>query len=268
MALVFVQNGQGSNDASGSSIAASLTGVGAGNLIPVFVSHFGAPTTITVSDGTTSLTALTKHDHTDANKSGQWFYLLVANGGSKTYTATLGAARAFRRIEVWEYSYSGTISFDQENSDESNGGTASITSGNITTTGTDEVVLAGFTDGSAGHSTGEQINGVTFDNELTSGSNVDVWDRVVTATFTGQATGTANSGFWLCVIASFKAVAAKGAGPFTELSVMATPGMIHSFLAKTAADEAADVFFENRHPISQGMKPLTAAGLGGILIDD
>lgn len=64
------------------------------------------------------------------------------------------------------------------------------------------------------------------------------------------------------------AAAGKGAGPFTELSVMALPGIIHSFLAKDPAGAPAEIFFENRHPISQGMKPSTAAGLSGVLIDD
>ena len=63
------------------------------------------------------------------------------------------------------------------------------------------------------------------------------------------------------------AAAGKGVGPFTELSVMGLPGMIHSFLAKDPAGAAAEVFFENRHPIEHGMKPQSAAGLGGVLID-
>ncbi len=29
----------------------------------------------------------------------------------------------------------------------------------------------------------------------------------------------------------------------------------------------ADVFFENRHAIELGMKPVTAAGMGGVLIE-
>lgn len=28
-----------------------------------------------------------------------------------------------------------------------------------------------------------------------------------------------------------------------------------------------DVFFEDRHPIEQGMKPQTAAGMGGVLVE-
>ncbi len=36
-----------------------------------------------------------------------------------------------------------------------------------------------------------------------------------------------------------EAVIPKGAGPFTALSVMGTPGMIHSFSAKTEAEVIA-----------------------------
>ena len=59
----------------------------------------------------------------------------------------------------------------------------------------------------------------------------------------------------------------KGVGPFNELSVTALPGIIHAFVAKDPAGAAGDVFFENRHPIEHGMKPQTAAGLGGVLVD-
>ena len=35
--------------------------------------------------------------------------------------------------------------------------------------------------------------------------------------------------------------------------------------AEEAAPVVGGVFFENQHPIEQGMKPSTAAGLGGVL---
>lgn len=33
------------------------------------------------------------------------------------------------------------------------------------------------------------------------------------------------------------------------------------------AAASSDVFFENRHGIEHGLKPLTAAGMGGVLIE-
>jgi len=36
---------------------------------------------------------------------------------------------------------------------------------------------------------------------------------------------------------------------------------------ETAAPPSTDVFFENRHPIEWGMKPQTAAGMSGVLVE-
>lgn len=50
---------------------------------------------------------------------------------------------------------------------------------------------------------------------------------------------------------------ASGSAPWVALRGAVQP----------AAGGADDVFFENRHAIEQGMKPHTAAGLGGVLIE-
>ena len=39
----------------------------------------------------------------------------------------------------------------------------------------------------------------------------------------------------------------------------------YSAEVEAVAEEAP--FFENRHPIAFGMKPITAAGMGGVLIE-
>lgn len=43
--------------------------------------------------------------------------------------------------------------------------------------------------------------------------------------------------------------------PLVQSSIGVTPAV------------GADVFFENRHAIELGMKPITAAGMGGVLIE-
>jgi hypothetical protein len=38
------------------------------------------------------------------------------------------------------------------------------------------------------------------------------------------------------------------------------------YVVITGAPPPSDTFFENRHPIESGMKPQTAAGMGGVLV--
>jgi hypothetical protein len=190
MAAAFVQSAVLNADASATTIAVTRTGVTAGNLILLWVKHEGATTTITASDGTTSLTqgpsGLVTHANGDLE--GAVFYLpsSVASG-SVTYTATFGATRSFRQIMMMEFSGSGTKSTDGNN--EATGASTSIASGTITTTGTDVVVVGTYGNYSGGTTSSEQIGGVAAGGRV--GTESSMWYRILTATMTsGQATGT------------------------------------------------------------------------------
>ena len=147
MAFTFAQSNSAIyEDALGGTLTlgVALTGVTAGNHIGFWVKHEGAATTIEVSDGTTSLTARTKFSHSNGDLHGQWFYLLAANSGDKTYTVTFGAKRVFVRIFVFEHSYTGTASYDVEpTAGGAEGSSTAPNSGNMTTTGDDELVFGG-----------------------------------------------------------------------------------------------------------------------------
>jgi hypothetical protein len=166
----------------------------------------GATTTVTVSDGTTSLTqtpsGLISHANGDLN--GSLFYLpsSVASG-SVTYTATFGASRPFRQIMMMEFSGAGTKSADGNN--EGSGTSAAVSSGTITTAGTDVVVVG--TSGIYFNITtfGEQVGGVAADGRLGT-QDASMWYRILTATMTsGQATGTLSSSReWVSQILAIK----------------------------------------------------------------
>lgn len=225
MALTYVQSAEDlASNGSTATVAVALAGVVAGHLIAAFVVFEDAPTTtISVSDGTTSFTGATKRVHSDTTHTCQWFYLLSSvASGSVTYTATLGAARTVVHIRVFEYSYTGALTFDQENSAESAGGTTALTTGNITTTGTDEVVLAGWVAGGGMSSSAEQINGVAATHALADGAGGKAWDRIATATFTGQGTATTTSTTWLSAIVSIKSNVGGGATVALEWKSPAT----------------------------------------------
>lgn len=186
----------------------ALTGVGAGNLIVLWVKWEG-PTSgsMTVSDGTSSLSIGTLVEHSNGDLQGQFAYLLSANSGDRTYTVTFPTGAVYKRIRIAEYSYNGTISFDAQNTGSGTGVTP--TSGNITTTGTDEIVLGGYAEYSNTTPSSPLINGVaaTF---ITGGVNAKMWYRLVNATFTGNASVTIDkSSAWLANVIAFKVASAS-----------------------------------------------------------
>lgn len=195
------------SETSNTTVAVTLNSVGSGNLVACWVSQFGATTTISVSDGS-SLTAGTKATLSDDEAEGQWFYTLSATSGNRTYTATLGAARQYKSIHCYRYTYTGTAALDQQNSGQTVGGGTAVASGNITTTAAVAVVLAGYLDVIAGSATSEQIGGVAASHTLddaTLGTGVaESWDRILSSTATLQATATSSHNTWLCAIINFK----------------------------------------------------------------
>lgn len=218
MAFTFVQK-NGNRNESGTSITTltvALTAVGAGNFIGFFAKFEGAATTCTISDGTDTLTARAQYNHSAGGDNGQFFHLNASSAGDKTYTMTLGAARPYVRIYVFEYSYTGTVSFDTEINAEA-GSSSAVNSGNITTTGTDELCLALYGENSAVTISAQQINGVAADQIQSGGTYGSAWTNVFAATFTGAATATLSAaGKWICMLVAFKTGAAATGQPYRK----------------------------------------------------
>lgn len=215
MAFTFVQSN--SNSSGGSPVASlgvTLTGVGAGNLICIWVKHEGTPVGISVSDGTTTLTAGTKTDHGNGDLSGQFHYLLSANSGDKTYTVTFAGSvsRTFISLIVFEYSDSGsTFSLDGENGSSGNG--TVMTSNNFTTTATDGVAFGGYGEYSAANLSTTTINGVAADATIQLSGNTfsGAWRKTFTSGFTGAAAGAIdNTHDWVVRGIGFKATVGGG----------------------------------------------------------
>jgi hypothetical protein len=203
--MTFVQSQTMFSDASSTTIPVSLTGVGAGNLIVVWAKWEGGATTATASDGTSSLTMGTVGTHSNSDLSGVFGYLLSANSGARTYTITLGATRSFTRMAVLEFSHTGTVTFDAQNT--GSGTSTTPTSGNITTTGgTGALALGGYGEYSGGTLSNSQINGVAADSLISTPALSAVWYRILSAPFTaGHANVTlSGSGDWVCHILALK----------------------------------------------------------------
>jgi len=205
---------QGSSNANNSgtphtSLAITVNGITAGNLIVVWVGWEDVNGTTSVSDGTSMLTPGTKKkDDSGGGAYGQFFYLLSANGGNKTYTASFSASTNYSRIAVMEFSsYDKVWSFDAENVGGGYG--SSTASGNITTSGTDEVVVGGFSHYQPNTTTNESINGVAATEPSYSplgGQYSSVWYRLLSSTFlNGNASASTTAQYWVNNIIAFKA---------------------------------------------------------------
>lgn len=107
-----------------------------------------------------------------------------------------------------------TVSRDTGNNGQ---GTSNIpASGNITTTGTDEVVLGGYGDFGNFNTSTEIIDAVAATEPAASPQDfTSVWYRILTATFTnGQAAAQVASAVdWVCGIIAFKSVTVGGGAP-------------------------------------------------------
>ena len=135
--LTFGQSQGVSSDASGTTLAVQLTGVTPGSLIVAYVKWEGtAAGTVTLSDGVSPFTADTLNSAANNDLHGRFYYLLASSAsGTVTYTATWSAARSYRKLLVYRYTYGGTVSFDGSNRATASAG--SLNTGTIATTGSD-----------------------------------------------------------------------------------------------------------------------------------
>jgi hypothetical protein len=204
--LAFARNGSAFGDPSGTTLSVPLTGVQAGSLLVAYVKWEGpAGAALTLSDGTSTFTADPVVSLANGDLHGGFYYLLSSSAsGTVTYTATWNTARPYRRMMIYEYSYSGgAVVFDASNRAA---GTGTLNSGNITTTGTEEIVFGAYGEYHATPTSTERINGVAAD-QVVRASWASMWSKSFTAPFTGAA--TANAGpEWIGSVIAFKRTAA------------------------------------------------------------
>lgn len=214
--FTLVTTATNSNGGSSGSIAAiSIGSVTAGNLVVVGCGQDSAttPATITsVTDGGTTFTAATAN--TSSAASYQMYYATSSvSTGIVTYTCNYSVAVFTREIQVFVFSYTGTVSFDTEIATGAGASGTATASGNITTTGTDEMVFGAAYGENATAYTAQTINGSAATASVGIGVST-LYYLAAASTFTGQATATANtSGRWVSSMLAFKNTAAGGAAP-------------------------------------------------------
>jgi hypothetical protein len=211
--------GGGSNppgSGAATHITAQVPGVAAGDVVVVIAKwEGGAGSSISCSDGTSSLTASSVSSTTgQANTSGDpylaIFYLLSSVAtGTVTYDVSIGASRTFRDmavIVVTPPAGSGSIALDGTNTGNTAASGTSLTSNNHTTTGTRGMSFGGYAEFGASIQK-PKVNSVLPDGFRQSASgNSAAWCVSYTAGFTGAATGTlSGSNRWNAQVISFTA---------------------------------------------------------------
>lgn len=188
------------------TIPLSVTGVSVGDLVFVWAKWEGGTASPTCSDGTSTLTPWAPGviSRPSADPRGCGFFILSSvASGSLTYTVSLGVSRTFREIVAYRTTPSGLVALDGT-ALGANGSSTAVSSGNITTTGTDGIAFGTY--GDFGNSeSAEKINGLAATGNTHAGANAsEVWYRAYSAGFTGAATcslGISND--WLGGIIAF-----------------------------------------------------------------
>ena len=204
--------------------------VAAGDLLVAFVAWEDTSRTITSIQATTgnanTMTLLAVSNNTD--NYGAFGYKLSADvNGTATFRLTLSGTAPFVFMAVMQFrpDVGDTISLDTGpgagSGSAGEGGT--VQSGNITTTGTDEVTCGGVKSYRYCNIGTEQIADATADGSIDVGSGaanylLGMWYKFFTATQSNiHAQAILTTVFnppstWICDICSFKSVAAAGGG--------------------------------------------------------
>ena len=220
MTWTYVDGDGTAQSGSSTTIATPGITVNAGDVVVVVTTYEGASTSITVSDGTSTLTADPNGQYNAAGVEPtlQFSYILssVASGtNSVVYTATFGAARAFTNIMAIVYTPPGAASIDATSVGTGATSGTAVSSGNITTNTVDGVAFAGYAEyGQTLNSAA--INSVAAEHAITP-LRSKIWSVAYSTGYTGAATGTITSARWACAVIAIKAAggggSVAGAGP-------------------------------------------------------
>jgi len=223
MAIAYV-NGVGNYEsASATTIAAPAANHTTGNLLVVFVGFHAATATVSsIADTAGNTYTYVASAVYSSNRIECWYAKNITGNANNVVTATFSASVNYRTITVDQYSgCDPSAPLDQYNTGSGNSKTP--TTGNITTTAADEVLVAGvYLRIGYNITAGTNYTLRTLTNSAPSAGASE--DRIVSATGTYNATFSLDSAiYWASIIASFKAGAA--AGPAAVGSSMAAKMM-------------------------------------------
>lgn len=187
--FTFVQS------ATSDSATVSMSNVVAGDVIVMCSKNESGTggTPYGMNDGTTSFTIGVPGGVAASTVSQCGFIPYSFSSGTVNYVASPPGGIAATEVRVAEFSHTlGMVVSDA--SGGATGSGANVNSGNITTTGTDDIVIGFYGENGTGNLTVPKIAGQAAAGTIGTGTNVSqMWYVSTTTTFTGPATGT-NSG--------------------------------------------------------------------------
>ena len=197
--FTFIQ----SNISASTSSTITLNGVTAGSLIVLVAKQATDIDPITgVSDGTDAFTAATQVT-VNGGMSAQIWYLLESTSGNKTYTVSFPVGAASTRLIVAEFGYTGTVSYDDDNT--GSGNSAAAATGNITASGGNNLLFASSTPWSGLTPSNWDINDEAFHGRIEVNTTMHGWYLFTDATGTMNASNDwSGSDYWLTELISFK----------------------------------------------------------------
>lgn len=188
---------------SGTTAAVQLTSIAAGDVVVVWAANGASVDINSVSDGTTSLTLLNQLSNGSLRTRIAYLLASVATG-SVTYTITF-ASSVGANVCAAAFVPPSAASFDVDLATGVGGSGTAISSGNITTTGSDELVVGCASNENTAGYTAHLVNSVAADGNVIK-NGASLWWRFVSATFTGAATVTIDvSSRWSCHVVAIKA---------------------------------------------------------------
>lgn len=195
----------GAQDASSGTVTATVSGIGAGDLLVAWVKSETASTLSSISDGTSSFTMATEKTHSNNDLHGRFGFLLSGNSGATTITATFSANATFRRMIVCQFTHTSAAQFDTEATGTGTSTTPATAS--LTTCSGAGLVVVGYSEYSSANASTLQVAGNTATGMPTTQPSYKTWTwRYVTS---GTITGTGNCSLdvsreWVCNAVTFK----------------------------------------------------------------
>lgn len=215
--FTFSRSTTNSNGGSATTITAGATGITLGALVVVACGNDSGLTAVVDDGGLSAFTAATANISGSAALQFGWANSSAASG-SVTYQCSFfsGAtptAAFSREIQVYIFTTSASANFDVADATGAGASGTATSSGNITTTGTDELVFGAAYGENATAYTAQAINGSAATGTLGAGVST-LYYLAFGSTFTGAATATANaSGRWVSNAIAFKITGGGGAAP-------------------------------------------------------
>lgn len=217
MALTIVTHVSGfsATNSVGPLNASGALNVAVGDALVGFAGWYGGDATPTLHGASNSFQFPFGSDGNADGYLAMGYCIVSTANAAETFHLDLSAARTFRAFTIWHFHPDDdeTVSLDGSDAPKT-GSITSLTSENINTTGTDEIVVGAQYNDNMDGTTVAQIGDVNATDTHDTGGG-GTWYRILNATAANIHSQCTSSGSWVCNIIALKSEAAGGAA-YTE----------------------------------------------------